>query len=509
MALWNLFYRQDLIRNWAEELIYTAKPVEPPSTPFSFNVQRIIRALLLTDRDTLRARLTFVDIPLASPSVYYHSETRIIYASRFWLDYTVVHRIHPCRVSDLRVENASSAPFRCDHVVLALFASIMHAAANALAGSETVSVWVARKCQSASQRLEERPVLVSMQRAYLSQGDVCVQWQRAVPACMDDLVDFAYYVVVHLQSCVFWANQFAHYASMFPLFLVLFLPYMPICLSCLPALYALSCHTLYPVFLSNTTIDTGFATAPCGCPQKYTDDKRLQAIFKLPPGENYIPMVALKKPGTLYSVPPTPQVVSERMANTPPGQNLIHSLRESWQKEKFPLLFTQFTPPYGSGLAPGRNPRFNPAAVGHSARLNFRFERHQYINVRYDEYHPAGPQTTSYVLYVYGVQPGTGVNDEGWLVVTVYSFLRTTELWQFQMGLAGEQSVGLRELLLHYWNFENMGTRQDAVVLPISKIVAVHPVASALLGSFESIVHTVDLPGTYVLFSIFLNHANE
>lgn len=183
------------------------------------------------------------------------------------------------------------------------------------------------------------------------------------------------------------------------------------------------------------------------------------------------------------------------MANSPPGKNLLPSLRESWQNEKFPLLFAKFTPAYGCGLAPGRNPQFNPAAVGGSSRLNFSFERHQYISVQYKEYHPVSPQLVSYVLYVYGVQPCTGEDeDEGSLIVTMYSNLRTTELWQFQAGLSDEHNVGMRELLLHYWNFESMGTRQDAVVIPINKIAAVYPVLPAMLGNFESIVHTVDMP---------------
>lgn len=205
-------------------------------------------------------------------------------------------------------------------------------------------------------------------------------------------------------------------------------------------------------------------------------------------------MVARNQPGALFSVPPTPKRLPASLANAPPGLNLLPSLRESWQKEKFPLLFTQFTPPYGNGLAPGRHPQSSLAAVGHSSRLGVRFERHRYLSVMYDEYHHAGPMTASYILYVYGVQPGTGINDEGSLIATVYSFLKTTELWQCHGGLSDEPSVGLSELLLHYWNFESMGTRHDAVVLPISKIITALPVAPALLGSFESIAHTVDLP---------------
>ena len=242
MTLWNLLYQQHLIRTWADELIFTARPMQQPAmSTFAFHVQRLIRALLLADHDTAGTQLTFVDVPMAEPSAYYHHENGTFYVCRFWLDFRVLHRRYPCRVSSLPLEDPSSAPFRCDHAVLTLYATLMHAAARSLAGSEPVGVWVAQKTQAARQRLEERPVLVALQRAVLTLGDVGVQWQRAMPACMDDLVDAGFYVVVHRASCVVWATQFAHYESK--------LACSALALTCLPILVPFVPYTcLYLLF---------------------------------------------------------------------------------------------------------------------------------------------------------------------------------------------------------------------------------------------------------------------
>lgn len=251
MTLWNLLYQQHLIRTWADELIFTARPMQQPAmSTFAFHVQRLIRALLLADHNTAGTQLTFVDVPMAEPSVYYHHENGTFYVCRFWLDFAVLHRRYPCRVSSLPLEDPSSAPFRCDHAVLTLYANLMHAAARSLAGcSEAGGVWVAQKTQAACQRLEERPVLVALQRAVLTQGDVGVQWQRAMPACMDDLVDAGFYVVVHRASCVVWASQFAHYEGKLACFAICCLA-----LTCLPILVSFRALTYLSISVLYTTL---------------------------------------------------------------------------------------------------------------------------------------------------------------------------------------------------------------------------------------------------------------
>lgn len=264
-----------------------------------------------------------------------------------------------------------------------------------------------------------------------------------------------------------------------------------------------------------------FGTAPCGCPQRYVHQQRLLAVFEnhdLNPSERYIPMVALDKKGSIYGVPPAPVAVTasdegplqpspDDDVNDVVNSDLMRTFRESWQKTCFPVIFGLFTPPYGAGLAmssssspsPSPGSVIRPAAVGENDRLAFRFERHQYIIVQ--TRHPGSQDTTRYILYVHGVIPpqqqqggGGGADDEGSLVVTMFSFLRTTSLCLFHVGLAGDEQIGLRELLLHYWNFENMGQRQDAVVIPTRDIVIVEPVAARMLSTFEDVAYTVDVP---------------
>lgn len=217
MTLWDMFYRQRLVRNWPDELIYISSRVEPPKTTYAFNISRLIVGLLLTDRDTNRCKITFVDFPMGHPSVYYHEESHTFYISDSWLDYATMHSVYPCRVSAAQGPDVdgNTQIFRCDHLVMALYECIMKAAARDLSGSENETLWVSGKCQAGNQRLRERPQMVSMREQGRGQWGVCVQWERATLASMDEFLGLGFYIVVHWGGCKRWMKQVAHF-SMFP-----------------------------------------------------------------------------------------------------------------------------------------------------------------------------------------------------------------------------------------------------------------------------------------------------
>lgn len=297
--LWYMFYKQKLIRTWDQDLLYRADPMDPPATTFAFNIKRLIQGLLQIERDTKRSHLVFVDFHMEDgPTVYYHEEKNTFYISRYWLDYTAVHEVYPCRVSvhsqgqDDKIAN--SHLFRCDHVVMALYGAIMEAAARDLSDDDVAErVWMSRRCQAAHQRLVERPQMISMQLEYLEQGDVCVQWEKATLASMDEVVGDGWHVVVHRVDCMAWQTQYAHYHSMFsllpcpncPTYLYsACLVYTLLSTCCLPSwLYALNCLpypvlSCYPALLS--------------CPLLCMPAKIQTPARKLPPA------VAPRKPQT-------------------------------------------------------------------------------------------------------------------------------------------------------------------------------------------------------------------
>lgn len=227
--LWTVLHRLCLLRTWGEDLLYHAPRAAPMPTIFSLTIQQTLTALLQTDPLTACSQLLFVDYPLTfpSPSVYFHDDSHNIYISRYWLDFNAVHRALPCRFSDTNPETASFGTFRCDHVVLALYGLVVQSAARCL---ETADVdadadadadrdrdaqekrWVAEKCRLAAELVEERPRAVSVRRAVMGLGDLCVMWQFGVPPYVADLVGGggAYRVVLHREECPVWMAEFVH-----------------------------------------------------------------------------------------------------------------------------------------------------------------------------------------------------------------------------------------------------------------------------------------------------------
>lgn len=268
-------------------------------------------------------------------------------------------------------------------------------------------------------------------------------------------------------------------------------------------------------------VDTSSLTAPCGCPQKVVGRQETQATFEgLSPMETHIPFVSLNAKNSIYASVTKPSTPSQPTAASPAQQETdppeIESIRrehlfkfnENWQKTTFPVLFAQFTPRTGiTGSGSELIGAFPPVpvAVLESSRLNFRFERCQYVSVQAHSGVGEG-DVEQFILYIHGIHVPGAMNllhGEGRLTVTAFSFLRTTSLCLFHLGLSslaqgqGKEDVGLRELLLHYQNFDEMGYRQDAIIFPIESIVSVEAINPATLGPFEAVQYTVDPPGEH------------
>lgn len=246
----------------------------------------------------------------------------------------------------------------------------------------------------------------------------------------------------------------------------------------------------------------------------------------------YIPLVSLNTKNSIYASITKPSNPNRPVSASPPQQTTDppeieairceHSVKfnENFQKTTFPVLFAQFTPRIGIA-GPGAElvgafPPPVPVAVAvlESPRLNFRFERSQYVSVRAHLGLGEG-DAEQFILYIHGIHVPSAMNPlqgEGRLTVTVFSFLRTTSLCLFHLGLSslaqgqGKEDVGLRELLLHYQNFDAMGHRQDAIIFPIESIESVEAINPISLGPFEAVQYTVDPPGEHPLST---SHATQ
>lgn len=482
--LWSILRHPSLIRTWEEELLFTAAPAMPPQDLFSAIINRAFKALLKLDAYTANAAVIFVEHPLGTASIHCDVRVRVFAVSKYWLYFDVVHAIHPCRRSAAPKKIITNFP--CDHVIISMYEHAIEVASRTISGTpEMRAAWQLSKQQIAIQSLEEMPRLVSIRQS-VNPGELCVLWQHGVPPQVSEMVNHGYHVVLHQETCITeHAAQFLH-------------------------------NQVYPSQESDK--------APCGCWQKVIPQGQLIATFSnLDSSRKYMPMVALNATSSIYGVPPTPiqpratvqaqqqaQTQAQAQAQNPevpctaltnPSPEGFRSNQptpdfwETWQKTNYPVIFGLFAPRYGSPFA-HNNPSRRPVASYQNDRLRYRFERHQHVVATIRGAVPPGPvETRHFLLYVHGVYPPeTPDEGEGHVLVTMFSFLRTTSFCLFQVGLANDARVGLRELLLHFRDFDAMGSRQDAIVVPVREFVSVEGVSPFCLGQFESVVYTVDPP---------------
>lgn len=488
-----------LIRTWQEELLFTAPPTMPPQDLFSAIINRTFKALLKLDPYTADAAVIFVEHPLGTPSIHCDVRVRAFVVSKYWLDFITVHALHPCRRS--AAPNKIITNFPCDHVIISMYEHAIEVASRTISGTlETRAAWRLSKRQIAIQSVEEMPRLVSIRQS-LTPGEICVLWQHGVPPQVSEMVGYGYHVVLHRETCIMehaarLVHGRAYHGQMFDM-------------------------------------------VPCGCAQKVIPQGQLMATFgNLDPSLRYMPMVALNTANSIYGVPPAPihpkavqtqpqaqlqaqkqvqtqvqtqaqtqaqvqdpQVPCTALTNPSPGSlgntnnQPTQDFWETWQKTNYPIIFGLFSPRYGSIFAHA-NPTRRPVASYQNDRLRYRFDRHQHIVATIRGAVLPGPvETRHYLLYVHGVySPERPEEGEGHVLATMFSFLRTTSFCLFQVGLASDARVGLRELVLHFKDFDAMGSRQDAIVVPVRDFVSVEGVSPFCLGVFESVLYTVDPP---------------
>lgn len=105
-------------------------------------------------------------------------------------------------------------------------------------------------------------------------------------------------------------------------------------------------------------------------------------------------------------------------------------------------------------------------------------------------------ETMRYVLHVRGIFPPASESpeDEGSLLATQYSFLRRTPVFRLEHVMERISNIDDKELLLHFQDFDSMGERNDATVIPVKDIIDVNLVEIDQLGPFERLQYTVDIP---------------
>jgi hypothetical protein len=120
--------------------------------------------------------------------------------------------------------------------------------------------------------------------------------------------------------------------------------------------------------------------------------------------------------------------------------------------------------------------------------LDYTFEKDEYARVRANSERPL-----EYIIFVHDILYEDGCADAKsyHLMVTKYSFLRSTHPFS---GRENEAAISNRELLLHFGDFDKMGTRDDAEVMRLDDIAYAKGLTSGFEISSDSVDHVVRPP---------------
>ena len=107
-----------------------------------------------------------------------------------------------------------------------------------------------------------------------------------------------------------------------------------------------------------------------------------------------------------------------------------------------------------------------PVETLESVRLNWRFERDDYVKVAITSPDSLGKIPCCLRIHGIYLPNQLGTDDEGSLLVSRYSFNNLSPI----MDISGED-YAINEVYLEFKEFDSMGQRQDASLLPIKRIV--------------------------------------
>lgn len=197
--LWSILRRHSIIRTWAEELLYKAAPIVPPLSSFSITIQHALKALLKLDPQTSNTQVIYVDHPLFHPSIYLNHKTSTLLVSKYWLDFSAVHKAYPCRLTSTRAPGTILTHFPCDHVIISLYEQTVDVVGRAMGGYAGIA-WASGKRQMAVEKIEEMPRQVCV-RQTMYPGELLVAWLNGVSPGVSWLVDAGYHVILHREGC--------------------------------------------------------------------------------------------------------------------------------------------------------------------------------------------------------------------------------------------------------------------------------------------------------------------
>ncbi|KAF7588863.1 hypothetical protein BBP40_005081 [Aspergillus hancockii] len=510
-ALWDILRRASLIRTPEEERIEQFRGAQESSTAetaFSKTIQRVLKASLMLDQCTDQTKIMFVDCEHSDIEIYFESDINLLKIHRKWLEFHAIHTDHPCCVSSAMDSGIVAESFFCDHIFDMLYLNSIREIVEDSRNPRIKKHWQNRH-QDVKEALFYMPRNVTVKQT-LRAKSLIVTWEHGLSQQFLKHSLAEYSVVLHDEKCLSKSSDVLH-----------------------------------------LQVDAQLEYSLCGCVQKIISlDQNSIRFDDLEPSRRYFPMIARNENKSFYAVPPEPivprsyvtssqtrssawrrgalvDVSSSRSYPELPGpiadpfsdseaelrdenasismdseSDNLEDTDESdwkyWEKEVFPSIFGMCIPEDFHDST--RDIR--PLATFDCHRLGWRFEKDDYLSVIMDN--PSAPGKTSrYIIRIHNIYPASNADagKEGTLLVTQYSFLRKSPIFHWDKVVEHHPEFSEKELLLHFRDFDSMGNRQDAILLPVHKLVEAELVELDLQYTVEA-PEDVSQSGLFCRFAV-------
>lgn len=166
-------------------------------------------------------------------------------------------------------------------------------------------------------------------------------------------------------------------------------------------------------------------------------------------------------------------------------------------REINPVSFTPYLQPFPSNLIlickQGNGSYISSL---HCPRLPFTFTAWEYFQVQLKSEDDANELLSKYIIFLHDFdldEQAEGM-DRYRLVISKYSFLKTSSLFSQSLGKLAAKAISDRELLLHFQAFSTMGQRPHAEIMRISDISHIKHVETYSTCSADIVEHIPQFP---------------
>ncbi|KAI1608580.1 hypothetical protein EDD36DRAFT_469459 [Exophiala viscosa] len=516
-TLWRILRKYSLARTAYEQKVFnfsTSPPISIPDTPFCATIVRALRSSLKLHQALQGYEVGFVKGGLSTVDVLVDNEEKVLQIHDKWLDFARIHEGAACdffHAIDGQLKEEEENIFFCDHIIQDLLRLALDELSGPL-GLHPSSCSGLRN--TAAMKLQRLPRHIQLSAPDSGLG-IVVTWAVTHSGLFSEKYggNFTYHVILHnmstcalkrsdllnnigcpenmaepemtcqcptqricgrkLEAVFSDLNPAEHYFAMVSRAEnMAFFGVPPVAIS--PAEAATITPEAYTptsepananTFVAEAEVDSDdemdMSTPRCDdLPEDNIDAQNTVATLRTP--------VSALAPAQSSATLPTRHRECIIIADEIVRRRLRHHDEADWHEwhtEKLPRLFSQLIPGHLWRDAVG-SPCYAYEFANPETDPGYAFRKNEYAHI--------STVDGDYVVLVRDIwQADDNDGEDDYLVVTKYSFLRST--YPFCAGnREAHTRIHQNELILHFGNFNSMGTGPDAQIIPISNISRAH-----------------------------------